>query len=99
MLLIIGTVRLPADRLDTARPIMAAVLQATRDEAGCLEYSYAEDVLEPGLIHIKERWTDRAALNEHIKSAHIATWRANGPSLGLGDRNLRLYEVGESETI
>ena len=99
MLLIIGTVRLPADRLDTARPIMAAVLQATRVEAGCLEYSYAEDVLEPGLIHIKERWTDRAALNEHIKSAHIATWRANGPSLGLGDRNLRLYEVGESETI
>jgi quinol monooxygenase YgiN len=78
---------------------MAAVLQATRVEAGCLEYSYAEDVLEPGLIHIKERWTDRAALNEHIKSAHIATWRANGPSLGLGDRNLRLYEVGESETI
>jgi quinol monooxygenase YgiN len=78
---------------------MAAMVQASREEPGCLEYSYAEDVLEPGLIHVNERWIDRAALNEHFKSAHLATWRANWPSLGMGDRNLRLYEAGESEPI
>jgi quinol monooxygenase YgiN len=75
------------------------MLEASRAEAGCLEYAYSEDVLEPGLIHINERWTDRAALSEHAKSPHLATWRANGPSLGIGDRNLHLFEVGESEPI
>ncbi len=99
MLLIVGTVRLPADRLDTARPIMAAMVEASRAEAGCLEYSYAEDVLEPGLVHVKERWIHRAALNEHFKSSHLANWRANWPSLGIADRNLYLYEVVESEPI
>ena len=99
MLLIMGTVRLPEGRLQTARPIMASMVDASRAEAGCLEYSYAEDVLEPGLIHVIERWIDRAALNEHFKSVHLATWRANWPSLGIGDRNLRLYEIGNSEPI
>lgn len=99
MLLIIGTVRLPAAQLATARPIMAAMVEASRAEAGCLEYSYAEDVLDPGLIHVKERWTDRKALNEHFQSTHIAAWRASWPSLGIGERALYLYEVGEPKPV
>lgn len=50
MLLIIGTLRLTADQLDAARPSMALMIEASRAEAGCLEYSYAEDVLDCGLI-------------------------------------------------
>jgi quinol monooxygenase YgiN len=99
MLLIVGTIRLPAARLDAARPRMASMIEATRAEVGCLEYSYAEDVLDPCLIHIKERWRDRVALDEHLKSAHIAVWRDNGPSLGIGERNLYLYEVGEPKPL
>ena len=99
MLSILGTVRLPVGMLGAARPIMAAMIEARRAETGCLEYSYAEDVLDPGLIHVKERWRDRVALDEHFKSAHMATWRANWPSLGVGERNLSLYEVGEPQPI
>src|SRR6266699_1948827 len=98
MLLIIGTVRLPARLMDAARLSMASMLEASRAEAGCLEYSYAEDVLDPGLIHVKERWIDRAALDEHFKSAHLATWRETWPSLGIGERNLYLYDVGEPKS-
>jgi quinol monooxygenase YgiN len=99
MLLIVGTVRLPAGFLEVARPSMASMLEASRAEAGCLEYSYAVDVLDPGLIHVKERWMDRAALDKHFKSAHIAAWRATWPSLGIGERNLYLYDVGEPKPI
>jgi quinol monooxygenase YgiN len=95
MLLIVGTVRLPADRLESARAMMGEVIEASRAEAGCIEYSFAEDVLDRGLIHITERWKDRAALEEHFKTAHLAEWRAAGPSIGIGERNLRLYEIGE----
>src|SRR5579863_691870 len=99
MLVIIGTIRLPAARLAAARPAMATMIEASRAEPGCLEYSYAEDVLEPGLIHVKERWTDREALDKHFHSAHIAAWRAAWPSIGIRERNLSLYEVGEPEPI
>jgi len=99
MLLIVGTIRLPVGLLDAARPSMASMVEASRAEIGCLEYSYAENVLDLGLIHVKERWRDRVALDEHFKSAHIAIWRDNWPSLGIGERNLYLYEVGEPMPI
>jgi len=95
MLLIVGTLRLPAENLRAARPIMKHMVDASRAEDGCVEYAYAEDVFEPGLIHVKELWTDQAALNAHFASAHIAEWRAAWPSLQIGDRNLRVYDVGE----
>lgn len=96
MLFITGTVRLPADKLDAARPAMKRMAEASRAEKGCLEYGYAEDIFEPGLIHVKELWTDQAALDRHFTSAHIKEWRATWPSLGIGERNLRVYEVGDS---
>lgn len=95
MLLIIGTVRLPAENLAIARPVMKRMADASRSEQGCVEYVYAEDVFDPGLIHVKEIWTDQTALDRHFASPHIAEWRAAWPTLGIGDRDLRVYDVGE----
>ena len=67
---------------------------ASRAEEGCVEYGYAEDVFDPGLIHVKELWTDQAALDRHFASDHITEWRAAWLNLGIGDRRLRVYDVG-----
>lgn len=93
-LLIVGTVRLPAANLSAARPAMKRMVESSRAEEGCEEYSYAEDVFDAGLIHVKEIWRDHAALNRHFASRHIAEWRASWPGLGIGERNLRCYEIG-----
>lgn len=97
MILIVGTVRLAAGTLAAARPAMARMIAASRAEPGCRGYSYAEDVLDPGLIRVTELWDDRAALDAHFASPHIAEWRAAWPSLGLRDRNLTLHHVASSE--
>ena len=95
MLLIVGTIRLFPDRLCDALPAMKRMVESSRAEDGCEEYSYAEDVLERGLIHVKEIWRDQAALDHHFASDHLKDWRAGWAELGIGDRNLRVYEVGE----
>ncbi|RFB78762.1 putative quinol monooxygenase [Methylovirgula sp. 4M-Z18] len=94
MLLIIGTVRLPPENLARAKPIMRRMVEMSRAENGCVEYSYAEDVLDPGLIHVSEIWRDQAALDRHFASEHLTQWRAAWPDLGIRDRNLRSYEIG-----
>lgn len=96
MLLIVGTVRLPPDNLAAARPAMARMIAASRAEPGCRGYSYAEDVLDPGLIRVAEMWEDRAALDAHFASPHIADWRAAWPALGFHARDLTLHEVAAS---
>ena len=95
MLLIIGTVRLPAENVAAARPAMRTMVERSRLEDGCIAYGYAEDVLDPGLVHVKEIWRDQAALDRHFESTHIAEWRAAWPALGIGERSLQAYDIGE----
>jgi quinol monooxygenase YgiN len=78
---------------------MSAMVSASRAEEGCIEYSYAEDVLDRGLIHVNEIWHDQPALDRHFRTEHLAAWRAAWPKLGISDRNLRVYEVGQSRAI
>lgn len=93
-LLIVGTIRLPAAMVDAARPAMRTMVEASRAEDGRLDYCYAEDVLDPGLIHVREMWRDAAALERHFAGDHIARWRAAWPALGIGGRDLRRYDIG-----
>ena len=97
MLLITGTIRLPPSRLADARPAMRVMIETSRAEPGCLHYSYAEDVLDAGLMHINELWDSRAHLQAHFRSDHIAAWRAHWIDLEISERQLKLYEVGEAE--
>ncbi|ESY78985.1 antibiotic biosynthesis monooxygenase [Mesorhizobium sp. LNHC221B00] len=96
MLLIIGTIRLPPHKFEEAKAAMERMISGSRAEDGCLEYSYARDVLDVGLMRVTEVWRDRLALDAHFRSPHIAEWRSSWPALGIGERNLLLYEAGES---
>jgi len=99
LILVIGTVRLPPEKLLAARADIVAMISASRAEEGCLEYYYAEDVLEPGLIHVKEIWTSREALRDHFASPHLCAWRSAWPRLQISDRKLELYEIGNPEPV
>ena len=99
MLIIMGTVRIPDGAIDLARPAMAAMLAASRAEVGCLAYNYAQDVLDPRLIHVSERWRDRAALDAHFRTPHMTKWRSQFAELGITDRDLTLYESDEGQAI
>jgi len=97
MLVLTGSVRLPPENLEAARPVMAAMVAASRAEPGCLAYSYAQDILDPGLIRIHEAWTDAAALEAHFRSDHIRQWRAAWPALGVGERQITRHAVSATQ--
>lgn len=99
MLIIMGTVRIPDGAIDTVRPAMERMLAASRAEDGCFTYNYAQDVLDPCVIHVSERWRDRAALDAHFQTAHMAEWRAAFGGLGIHGRDLALYESDDGAPI
>jgi len=98
-LIIAGTVRVPPENLDGLRPHMIAMMTASRAEAGCEQYGYAEDVTEPGLIHVFEVWRDQQDLEAHFRSPHMAAWRAAGSGFGISERRLIAYEVAASRPL
>ena len=98
-LLIAGTVRVPPANVEAFRSHMIAMMTASRAEEGCYAYGYAEDVAEPGLIHVFEVWRDQAALDAHFRTEHMATWRAAWPGFGVSDRQLTAYDVAAERPL
>ena len=98
-IIIAGTVRVPAEKVDQFRPHMASMLAASRGEEGCEAYSYAEDVVEPGLIRVFEVWRDQACIEAHFTSEHMAAWRAVWPQFGVFERRLFAYEVASTQQL
>ena len=98
-LIVAGTIRVPPDQLDGLRSHMTRMMTATRTENGCTTYSYAEDIAEPGLIHVFEIWRDDDALAAHFKTDHMARWREIWPRFGVSDRRLFAYEVASERAL
>src|SRR5690242_1488129 len=97
--IIAGTVRVPPENVERFKPHMAAMLAASRAEDGCVVYSYAVDVEDPGLIRVFEAWRDQAALDAHFKTPHLAEWRAAWPEFGVTDRRLVAYDVAAERAL
>jgi quinol monooxygenase YgiN len=96
---VIGQFRMPVDQLAAARPLMIAVMQASRAEQGCIEYNYSEDLIEPGLIRVSELWESREHLAVHFKSDHMRRWMAERAALGLLDRKVTAFAAESAEPI
>jgi quinol monooxygenase YgiN len=99
LILVTGHVRLPPEQMYAVRPLMRAVLEATRREPGCLLYAYGEDVLDPGVIRVVERWRDWASLEAHGKTPHVIRWRASLKRIGVIEREITAHEAGEARSL
>lgn len=95
MIVVIGTFRFPPSIIEVLRPAMADMVNASLAEEGCIEYSYALDFQDPGLVRVLEKWRDRAALEAHLRTVHIAEWRAQCSSLAISERELTGYETAD----
>ncbi len=99
MIIVAGTIRVPAEKLQEAAAHFERVVTASRKEPGCALYSFAHDVLEQGLIRVFEIYRDQAALDSHRASAHFIAWRAANPGLGVADRDITIYEVSNAQKV
>ncbi|MEQ1541561.1 MAG: putative quinol monooxygenase [Novosphingobium sp.] len=96
---VIGQFRFPPEAVEQARPVMRRVIEATRAEAGCVEYNYAEDVLDPGLIRVSEIWNSAEQLAAHMQTPHMARWQQERAELGLSERAITVYAVSGAEPL
>jgi quinol monooxygenase YgiN len=99
MILVVGTFRLPPKNLPAGREALVRVVEATRAEPGCIDYAYAEDMLEPGLIRVSEKWESREHLAAHFEAPHMKRWQQERAGFGMSDRDMAAYTVSESEIL
>jgi quinol monooxygenase YgiN len=99
MILIIGHLKIAPEKFAAVRAHAHAMIKATRKESGCLLYAFAEDIAEPGVLRITERWESWEALKLHGATPHMAAWRAALKDIGVLAREVTAWEAGEMRTL
>jgi len=99
MITVSGHFRLPEGTQDAFLPHARRMLAATRQEEGCLLYSYAFDVEDPHLIRVYEEWESWQHLAAHAQAPHMAIWRAALGEIGTYERSIKAFEAGEAKTV
>jgi len=100
MIVVEGWVRMDAAEIERLRPAAVEMMRATKaNEPGCLEYAYAADLADPGLLRVIERWEDQAALDAHFKTAHMATFNAVLAGAKITGASVKAYEGTFAKTL
>jgi len=76
MLIVLAKAQVGKDAMEAATAAIADMVAASNAEAGCIAYAFTQDVLQPGVLHITEKWTDEAALAAHFATPHMAAFGA-----------------------
>lgn len=97
--IVMGEFRLPLENLEAARPAMEQVVTLTRAEDGCLGYSYAQDMFDPGLIRVAEKWASAEALAAHLAAPHMDEWKRVREGFGLTGRAITMYEIASEKAV
>lgn len=99
MIVVQGRARIHPDDLATLREAAQAMIAATRAEPGCIAYAYGEDMHEPGLIHVSERWRDDAALQAHFQTPHMAAFNAVLAKERVLEIKVSAFEAGPERVL
>lgn len=99
MIVVVGTVRVPAESIDGLKPAMNQIIAASRNDTGCVSYSFGLDPDDPGLIHISEEWETMEALTAHLEQPHMGPWREALGAVGVLDRKLTVYQADDGRTL
>lgn len=76
MLIVLAKAQVGEGAMEPAMAAIAAMVAASNAEEGCIAYAFTQDLLQPGVIHIVEKWKDEAALAAHFATPHMAAFGA-----------------------
>lgn len=92
MIIVAGSAKVDPGSIARLRPVMRAMVDASRAEAGCVFYSLAVDDEAAGAITILEGWRDDAALRAHFATPHMAAFQA-GAAGAILSVDAKIYDV------
>jgi quinol monooxygenase YgiN len=100
MIIVAGTITIPAAARAGAIEASAALQAATRnDEPGCIDYVFAADPVEPDRISVYERWESAETLEAHFLHANYRDMRVLLGSHGITGAVVSKYDIAAKAPV
>lgn len=99
MIVVVAKLTTDAERRDELIRLGEAVAAASRAEEGCLGYRLFQATDDPHAFVMVEEWADRAALEAHFATEHVATFMRAFPATLSEAPDVRFHDVSGSRTL
>jgi quinol monooxygenase YgiN len=96
MLIALGDIYAQIPSRERVREVMRSTQARIRDEPGCISYSFAETLDDPGHFVVIQQWQDQAALDAHYRSHAFADYQREIGEHLVRSSDLRVHAVDTS---
>src|SRR5690349_15460264 len=93
MIVIAVTIPVKPEAREEARQLFTVLEEATRQEAGCLSYTFYADRNDPNILFLFEEWASEEALANHYQTAHMKQFMPHAPTILAGAPSAKRYTV------
>jgi quinol monooxygenase YgiN len=83
------------DHVDHVKGMLAALIEPTRKENGCITYELLQNKNDPTDFTFVEEWTSKATLDQHLATEHIGNCVAQIGEHLKAEPDIRIYRVVE----
>ncbi|MEL6529947.1 MAG: putative quinol monooxygenase [Pseudomonadota bacterium] len=99
MLIVLAQAKVGEGAIDAARDAIAAMVEASNAEEGCISYAFTLDILDGSVMHIVEKWQDEAALVAHFQTPHMATFQQAIANLDVSVTEVLKYQSDDGSPL
>jgi len=75
MVVVNAIVSTSADDISALKDAIGVMEKASRQEDGCLDYTFSVEVSDPNTLRITEKWETVEALQAHMATPHMAEFQ------------------------
>ncbi len=76
MIVINAIIETSQEDIAALKDAIATMEAASREEAGCQDYTFSVELNNPNKLRITERWENVEALQAHFQTEHMAAFNA-----------------------
>src|SRR4028118_893224 len=81
------------EKVEQAKSILTKLVEATRQEEGCITYELLQNHQDVTDFTFVEEWESQALLEAHLASAHIAQAKSQLEGAIAAEPDIRLYRL------
>ena len=94
MIIVLVEVESSVESIDGMREALVTMQAASRAEEGCHDYTFCQEIGDPGRMRIVEIWDSMDALKFHFGTPHMATFRKVMASSPPASMDVKVHELG-----
>jgi quinol monooxygenase YgiN len=99
MIVIAGTIPVKPECREEAYKLASVLEEATRQEPGCLTYTFYANRNDPNTFFIFEEWDSDEALAKHFQTEHMKQFLQQAPKILAGPPAAKKYTVASAAPL